>query len=100
MNLYVYGFVTASKTAAGELTVGGHRIELLAIAGLEVAVERLDERPAISESALRRQHAIVTPRLARRFDAVLPATIRIAGDSRRSRANCRPANRRLAERSP
>ena len=65
MNLYVYGFVTASKTAAGELTVGGHRIELLAIAGLEVAVERLDERPAISESALRRQHAIVT-RLARR----------------------------------
>ena len=72
MNLYVYGFVPDSKTAAGELTVGGHRIELLAIAGLEVAVERLDERPAISESALRRQHAIVT-RLARRFDAVLPA---------------------------
>ena len=99
MNLYVYGFVPGSKTAAGELTVGGHRIELLAIAGLEVAVERLDERPAISESALRRQHAIVT-RLARRFDAVLPARFGSLRDSRRSRANCRPANRRLAESSP
>jgi Gas vesicle synthesis protein GvpL/GvpF len=72
MNLYVYGFVTPSKTAARQLTVDGHRIELLSVAGLEVAVERLDERPAISETALRLQHAIVT-RLARRCDAVLPA---------------------------
>ena len=72
MNLYVYGFVTASKKSAGQLTVDGHRIELLSIAGFEVAVERLDQRPAVSESALLLQHAIVTG-LARRFDAVLPA---------------------------
>jgi hypothetical protein len=72
MNLYVYGFVTASNKAAGQLTVDGHRIELLSIAGLEVAVERLDQRPEVSESTLRLQHAIVTG-LARRFDAVLPA---------------------------
>jgi hypothetical protein len=72
MNVYVYGFVTASKRAAVQLTVDGHRIELLSIAGLEVAVERRDERPTISESALRLQHTIVT-RLARRCDAVLPA---------------------------
>ena len=98
MNLYVYGFVTASKTAAGELTVGGHRIELLAIAGLEVAVERLDERPAISESALRRHTR--SSRGSRDGSMPFAGTIRIAGDSRRSRANCRPANRRLAESSP
>ena len=72
MNLYVYGFVTASKKSAGQLTVDGHRIELLSIAGFEVAVERLDQRPAVSGSALLLQHAIVTG-LARRFDAVLPA---------------------------
>ena len=80
MNLYVYGFVTASKTAARQLTVDGHRIELLSVAGLEVAVERLDERPAISETALRLQHAIVDAARApvRRRSA---GPVRIVGDS-------------------
>jgi len=36
------------------------------------AVERLDERPAISEAALRAQHEIVA-RIAAKVDAILPA---------------------------
>ena len=99
INLDVHGFVADLKTAAGELTVGGHRIELLAIAGLRSAVERLDERPATSERALRRQHAIVT-RLAR--DGSMPFCPHDSDQLvtlQPSRATCRPANRRIAEKA-
>jgi hypothetical protein len=72
MSLYVYGFVPASMAPARPIRVNGHRIELLRIARIAVAIERLPERPSMSESSLRTQHAIVE-RLAKRCQAVLPA---------------------------
>jgi hypothetical protein len=72
MNLYVYGFVSISKLPNPRMTLDGHRIEVLSIAGVNAAIERLATRPLMSESALRLQHAIVE-RLARRCEAVLPA---------------------------
>jgi uncharacterized protein YbjT (DUF2867 family) len=72
MNLYVYGFVLLEHAPGRPVTVDRHRIELLAIGGIHVAIERLAAPPAVSESALRAQHAIVE-RLARQFAAVLPA---------------------------
>ena len=69
MSLYVYGFVDGPGRP---MTIARHRLEILSVAGVGVAVERLDEPPAASEAALRTQHAIVE-RLHRRFDAVLPA---------------------------
>jgi hypothetical protein len=50
----------------------GHRIEFVTCGGLYAAVERIDDRPAVSEAALRTQHDIVA-QIARRVDAVLPA---------------------------
>ena len=72
MNLYVYAFVDGPGRS---MTIARHRLEILSVAGVGVAVERLDEPPAASEAALRTQHAIVE-RLQRRFDAVLPARFR------------------------
>ena len=69
MNLYVYAFV---ERPGRSMTIARHRLEILSVAGVGVAVERLDEPPGASEAALRTQHAIVE-RLQRRFDAVLPA---------------------------
>jgi hypothetical protein len=72
MKLYVYGLVPSSRAPDRRLNVYGHRIELLRIARIGVAVEALDEPPSMTEHALRTQHAVVA-RLAKRFDAVLPA---------------------------
>ena len=69
MNLYVYAFVEGPGRS---MTIARHRLEIMSVAGVGVAVERLEEPPTASEAALRTQHAIVE-RLQRRFDAVLPA---------------------------
>lgn len=54
------------------MTIARHRLEILSIGGIHVAVERLAASPVASEAALRTQHAIVD-RLSRTFAAVLPA---------------------------
>jgi hypothetical protein len=58
--------------AAEAFVEAGHRIEFVACDGLYAAVERIDDRPPLSEAALRTQHDIVV-QIARRIDAVLPA---------------------------
>jgi hypothetical protein len=50
----------------------GHRLEMMHVAGIYAVVERLDEAPAMSEQALREQHAIIV-RLANNAPAILPA---------------------------
>jgi hypothetical protein len=72
MNLYVYGFVSLRDAVARPMTIDRHRIEILPVAGVHVAIERIARPPAVSESALRTQHAIVE-RLSRKCAAVLPA---------------------------
>jgi Gas vesicle synthesis protein GvpL/GvpF len=67
--LYVYGFVDQPVKS---FTVGGHRIEVVAAASLHAAVERVSERPALSEAFLRTQYEIVE-RLSDHAGAVLPA---------------------------
>lgn len=69
MSLYVYAFVGAPGAT---MRVAGRRIEILRVKGLDVAVERMDAPPRISETFLLAQHSIVE-RLWRSFDAVLPA---------------------------
>ena len=66
---YVYGFVDQPLRS---FTLGGHRIEVVAAASLHAAVERVTERPALSEAFLRTQHEIVE-RLGDRAGAILPA---------------------------
>ena len=53
-------------------SAAGHRIEFVKADAVYAAVERLDERPAVSEAALRTQHDIVA-RIAAKVDAILPA---------------------------
>jgi hypothetical protein len=70
MNTF-YVFALAS-VAARPFQHHGHRIEFIDVGGLYAVVERVDERPSVSEAALRAQHDIVM-RIAERVDAVLPA---------------------------
>jgi hypothetical protein len=72
MNLYVYGFVLLDGAPDRPMTIAGRRLEILSIAGLNVAVERLPAPPTVSEAALRLQHTIVD-RLGRTFGAIVPA---------------------------
>jgi gas vesicle protein GvpL/GvpF len=58
--------------AAEPFVEAGHRIEFVTCDTLYAAVERVEGRPALSEEALRTQHAIVA-QIARRVEAVLPA---------------------------
>jgi len=67
-SLYVYALLNAAVPAP---RLPGHRIEIIKVAGLLVAVERLVEAPGISESTLRAQHQIVV-RLGRAANAILP----------------------------
>jgi len=67
--LYVFA-LAAGK--AGAFSVAGHRIEFVKADAVYAAVERLDQRPAVSEEALRTQHEIVV-RIAAKVDAILPA---------------------------
>ena len=68
-SLYVFA-LAAGK--AGTFSAAGHRIEFVKADAVYAAVERLDERPAVSEAALRTQHDIVA-RIAAKVDAILPA---------------------------
>ena len=68
-SLYVFA-LAAGK--AGTFSAAGHRIEFVKADAVYAAVERLDQRPAVSEAALRTQHDIVA-RIAAKVDAILPA---------------------------
>ena len=67
--LYVYAFVDRRLRP---VTIAGHRIEVITVSSIHAAVERVTERPALSEAFLRVQYEIVT-RLGNRGDAILPA---------------------------
>ena len=67
--LYVFAF---TNTSAPPLRHGRRRIEFIELSGIHAAVERVAERPAVSEAALRAQHEIVM-KIANTVDAVLPA---------------------------
>jgi len=82
--VYVYALTGApARRPAGEVArafrAGGRRIHLMPVGSLHAAVERIDAPPALSEAALRAQHALVS-RLSRRFDAILPARFGAAVD--------------------
>jgi len=66
---YVYGFVDRPLRP---FTLDGHRVEVVAAASLFAAVERVTERPPLTEAFLRTQHQIVE-RLGDRAGAILPA---------------------------
>jgi len=67
--LYVYAFV---DRMIPPLRRRGRAIEFIDIGGLYAAVERTDQRPAVSEQALAVQHDVVTS-IARVVDAIVPA---------------------------
>jgi hypothetical protein len=67
--VYVYALLDPARRPA---RIGKHAIEYVGIGSICAAVERVSERPAVSEIALRDQHDVVT-RLARNADAILPA---------------------------
>ncbi|MCA1559815.1 MAG: GvpL/GvpF family gas vesicle protein [Acidobacteria bacterium] len=67
--VYVYALLDSARRPA---RIGRHAIEFVGIGSICAAVERVSERPAVSETALRDQHDVVT-RLARNADAILPA---------------------------
>lgn len=67
--VYVYALLDPARRPA---RIGTHAIEFVGIGSICAAVERVSERPAISEMALRDQHDVVA-RLARNADAILPA---------------------------
>jgi hypothetical protein len=67
--LYVYAL--ADSPGAG-FRMEGHTIEFQKVGSVYAAVERIAERPPVTEAALRSQHAIVS-RLAQESEAVLPA---------------------------
>ena len=67
--LYVFAL---TRDIAAPFEFDGHRIEFIAFSGLGAAVERVVERPQVSEAALRTQHEIVM-RISTYVDEVLPA---------------------------
>ncbi|HEX6974256.1 MAG TPA: GvpL/GvpF family gas vesicle protein [Vicinamibacterales bacterium] len=69
MRVYVYA-ITGGP--APPFDVAGRRVEFIEAAGVHAAITRTDTMPALTEDALREQHAIVDA-LAARVDAVLPA---------------------------
>jgi hypothetical protein len=76
--LYVFAF---TNTSAPALRHGSRRIEFIELSGIHAAVERVAERPAVSEAALRAQHEIVM-KIANTVDAVLPARFGALLDTR------------------
>src|SRR3954468_11171246 len=66
--LYVFALTSGR---ASPFTVQGHRIQFIEVAHVFVAVERRATAPALSERALRTQHAIVTA-IFRRVEDLLP----------------------------
>jgi hypothetical protein len=69
-----------TNQAAPALRHGSRRIEFVEVAGIYAAVERVTDRPAVSEAALRAQHEIVM-NIAGAVDAILPARFGALVDS-------------------
>jgi hypothetical protein len=67
--LYVFAL---TREVAAPFEFDGHEIEFVGFRGLGAAVERVAERPQLSEAALRTQHEIVM-RIATYVDDLLPA---------------------------
>jgi hypothetical protein len=67
-NVYVYALLEGEPRVRA---IRGRRIEIRAVAGMLVALERRARPPAISERALRMQHELLM-HLARRAAAILP----------------------------
>ena len=66
---YIYALV--ERGLPRRFTVLGQRLQAIDIGRVSAIVEVVREAPAVTEAALRRQHAVVT-RLAQRTDALLP----------------------------
>ena len=66
---YIYALV--ERGLPRRFTVLGQRLQAIDIGRVSAIVQVVREAPAVTEAALRRQHAVVT-RLARRTDALLP----------------------------
>jgi hypothetical protein len=74
---YVYAFVEprrhdAARRAHARIRVQNRTIRLVQIGSVHAAIEELEAPPELTEASLRAQHGVVL-RLARRFDAILPA---------------------------
>jgi hypothetical protein len=67
--IYVFAFVEGDL---GAFSVAGEEIEIVAIRGVHVAIQRRDAPPQLSDSTLRRQHDLVI-RLGEIVNAILPA---------------------------
>jgi hypothetical protein len=61
-----------TRQAVTPFELAGHRVELVDAGGVFAAVERIAERPRVSEAALRAQHDVVM-RLSADVDELLPA---------------------------
>ncbi len=61
-----------TREAVAPFELAGHRIELVDAGGVFAAVERIAERPRVSEAALRAQHDVVM-RLLADVEELLPA---------------------------
>lgn len=67
--LYVYAL---TRGPLEPFDFQGRRVECLDVAGLSAVVERVVERPKVSEASLREQHDVLM-RLSAALDALLPA---------------------------
>jgi Gas vesicle synthesis protein GvpL/GvpF len=67
----VYVFALTGR-AIPSFTVDKHRVEFIDLGGVHAAIERLTERPTVSETSLRTQHDIVM-RIFGNIDDVVPA---------------------------
>jgi Gas vesicle synthesis protein GvpL/GvpF len=67
--VYVFAF---TGRAIPSFTVDKHRVEFIDLGGVHAAIERLTERPTVSETSLRTQHDIVM-RIFDNIDDVVPA---------------------------
>jgi Gas vesicle synthesis protein GvpL/GvpF len=66
----VYVFALTGR-AIPSFTVDKHRVEFIDLGGVHAAIERLTERPTVSETSLRTQHDIVM-RIFDNIDDVVP----------------------------
>jgi hypothetical protein len=66
--VYVFAFTSGSARA---LRHAGRRIEFIEVAGVHVAIQRVRQRPAVTEDELRAQHDIVM-KIAGAVNAILP----------------------------
>jgi hypothetical protein len=79
----VYVFALTGR-AIPSFTVDKHRVEFIDLGGVHAAIERLTERPTVSESSLRTQHDIVM-RIFDNIEDVVPARFGALIDERELR---------------